>query len=120
MNPNAMAFAPSPTSTDKNGLAVVHYNGVDKVNGKETRPRDLIVDEALKSIIQELKEVKSCDLELKDENKQLRSDLLAVKKELASRPVAAAASTHAPLSGYAASDSSSCGLSSTSAPALLC
>jgi hypothetical protein len=108
MNPNASQFSPS-------ALAMIKHDGAVNASDFENCPRDLVVHESLKHLIQEVQELKLRATNLEDENTQLRGEneqfklqLSSLKKAFANGSAAPAVGTN--LTGYVASDTSSTGM----------
>lgn len=106
MNPNAPQFAP----TD---LVMVKHDGSVKAAESEDRPNDLIFHEALKHLIQEVREMKARAASIEQENVNLKQENSEVKAQIKSlRQVFIDGSARAAkgnLIGYAVSETSSMG-----------
>ena len=108
MNPNASQFSPS-------ALAMVKHGDAAKPSDLEDCPRDLIVHESIKQLVQEVQKLNLRATKLEDENGHLKQENSDVKRELGSLKKAFASGSTAPavvadLTGYAASDCSSPGM----------
>ena len=108
MNPNASQFSPS-------ALAMVKHDGAEKSSDLEDGPRELIVHESIKQLIQEVQELKIRATNLEEENGHLKQENCDFKRELSSLKKASASGSAAPavvadLTGYAASECSSTGI----------
>lgn len=109
MNPNASQFCPS-------ALAMVQHIGAVKESDFENCPRDMIIHESLKHLIQEVQELKGRTAYIEEENGHLTRKNEKLELELSSLKKASANGSAAPavqanLTGYAASDISSSGRS---------
>ena len=94
---------------------MIKHGGAVKASDLEAGPRDLIVHESLKHLIQEVQELKLRSSNLEDENAQLKDQNEHFKLELGSLKKGSANGSAAPavranLTAYAASDTSSTGL----------
>ena len=110
MNPDAPHFAPSD-------LAMVQYGGAVKTSDGEGCPQDLIVHETLKTLIQEVNELKTRASHLERENASLQhvhqeNEEIKMQIQLLRRifvDASAAQQVKANFTGYSASETSSTG-----------